>query len=165
MLQTRHILKQMTPRPLFVIRRECLGGKICRVCMEGSAMHGQFAEDSEVVPFARTRSGAAPDAGAQLDQAGQAILQLVGRAAGIADGNRRQALEVAQKISDQLRAAEDRVAELETELTASQERADRAEQWLNRIYGEIEESFLQQGDSRRQASGSPQRSQNTRRAR
>jgi hypothetical protein len=133
--------------------------------MGGSVMRSQFAEDSEVVPFARTRDGAAPDAGAQLDQAGQAILQLVGRAAGIADGNRRQALEVTQKLSDQLRAAEDRVAELETELTASRERADRAEQWLHRIYGEIEESFLQQGDSRRQANGAPQRAQNQRRSR
>jgi hypothetical protein len=71
----------------------------------------------------------------------------------------------AQKLSDQLGAAEAQVAELEAELSASRERAERAEQWLNRIYGEIEERFLQQGDSRRPVNGSPQRSQNQRRSR
>jgi hypothetical protein len=45
--------------------------------MEGSAMHGQFAEDPEVIPFARSREGAAPAASDQLDKAGQTILQLV----------------------------------------------------------------------------------------
>ena len=128
-------------------------------------MHGQFAEAPEVVPFTRSRNGAVPEASDQLDKAGQTILQLVSRAAGIADENSRHALDMAQQLSDQLRAAEDRVAELEAELTASQERCDRAEQWLHRIYGEIEERFLQQDDSRRPMSGSPQRSQNMRRSR
>jgi hypothetical protein len=97
----------------------------------------------------------------QLDKAGQTILQLVAQAAGIADENSRQALGLAQKLSDQLRAAEDRVAELESDLAASQERAERAEQWLHRIYGEIENRFIQQSDSR----GAPQRSQNQRHSR
>ena len=128
-------------------------------------MHGQFPEDPEVIPFARSRDGAAPAASDQLDKAGQTILQLVAQAAGIADENNRHALGMAQKLSDQLRAAEAHVAELEAELTASRERADRAEQWLHRIYGEIEESFLQQAGSRRQGNGAPQRSQNPRRSR
>ena len=38
---------------------------------------------------------------------------------------------MAQKFSDQLRAAEDRIAELETESATYRERADRAEQWLH----------------------------------
>ena len=105
-------------------------------------MHGQFPEDPEVIPFARARNGAAPGADDQLDKAGQTILQLVAQAAGIADDNSRQALGMAQKLSDELRAAEDRVAELETALAAYQERAERAEQWLHRIYGEIEDRFL-----------------------
>jgi hypothetical protein len=133
--------------------------------MEGNVMHGQFAEDPEVIPFARSREGAAPAAGDQLDKAGQTILQLVAQAAGIADENSRHALGMAQKLSDQLRAAEAHVAELEAELNASRERAERAEQWLHRIYGEIEERFLQQSDSRRPMSGAPQRSQNPRRSR
>jgi hypothetical protein len=72
---------------------------------------------------------------------------------------------MAQKLSDQLRAAEDRVAELESELAAYQERAERGEQWLHRVYTEIEDRFLQQGDSRRPMSASPQRAQNQRRSR
>ena len=79
-------------------------------------MHGQFAEAPEVVPFSRSRDGAVPEASDQLDKAGQTILQLVAQAAGIADENSRHALDMAQKLSDQLRAAEDRVAELEAEL-------------------------------------------------
>jgi outer membrane PBP1 activator LpoA protein len=85
-------------------------------------------------------SGTAPNTD-QLDKAGQTILQLVSRAAGIADENGRHALDMAQQLSDQLRAAEDRVAELEAEIAASRERCDRAEQWLHRIYSEIESAF------------------------
>jgi hypothetical protein len=128
-------------------------------------MHSQFAEDPDVIPFARARNAAALGADDQLDKAGQTILQLVAQAAGVADENSRHALGMAQKLSDQLREAENRVAALETELVASQERADRAEQWLHRIYGEIEDRFLQQGDSRRPMSGSPQRAQSQRRSR
>jgi len=73
---------------------------------------------------------------------------LVQRAAGVADENSRHALGMAQKLSDQLRAAEDRNAELETEVTAYQQRAARAEQWLHRVYTEIEDRFLPKGDSR-----------------
>jgi hypothetical protein len=128
-------------------------------------MHGQFAEDSDVVPFTRARNSAAAGTDDQLDKAGQTILQLVAQAAGIADENSRHALGMAQKLSDQLRAAEAHVAALEADLNASRERAERAEQWLHRIYGEIEERFLQQSDSRRPASGAPQRPQNQRRSR
>jgi hypothetical protein len=51
----------------------------------------------------------------QLDKAGQTILQMLHRAAGVAEENSRHALETAQKLSHQLRAAEDRIAELEAE--------------------------------------------------
>jgi hypothetical protein len=86
----------------------------------------------------------------------------IAQAAGIADENSRHALGMAQKLSARRRSP---VAELEADLTASRERADRAEQWLDRIYGEIEERFLQQSDSRRSTSGAPQRPQNQRRSR
>ena len=58
------------------------------------------------------------------------------------------------KFSHQLRAAEDRIAELEAEVGMYQEKADRAEQWLHRVYTEIEDRFLRQGDESR---GTPQR--------
>jgi chromosome segregation ATPase len=128
-------------------------------------MRSQFAEDSDVVPFERARGGACSGSDDQLDKAGQTILQLVAQAAGIADENSRHALGLAQKLSDQLREAESRVSELETELASCRERADRAEEWLHRIYGEIEERFLQQGDSRRPMNGAHQRSQSLKRSR
>jgi hypothetical protein len=83
-------------------------------------MHGQIAggnSESDVIPFARVEKNTT-DGGDQLDTAGRTILQLVQRAAGVADENSRHALGMAQKLSDQLRAAEDRIAELETEVTA-----------------------------------------------
>ena len=47
----------------------------------------------------------------QLDTTGRKILRLVQRAAGVAEENSRHELEMAEKFSDQLRAAEDRFAE------------------------------------------------------
>jgi predicted nucleic acid-binding Zn-ribbon protein len=115
-------------------------------------MHGQIGGDnnvSDVVPFARAAKGAVSGDADQLDKAGQTILQLLHKAAGVAEENSRHALETAQKLSHQLRAAEDRIAELEAEVTAYQERTERAEQWLHRVYTEIEDRFLRQDDGRR----------------
>ena len=111
---------------------------------------------SDVIQLRRGTSEPAND---QLDTAGQTILQLIHRAAGVAEENSRHALEMAQKFSNELRAAEDRVAELEAEVASYRERADRAEQWLHRVYSEIEERFLRQSDARR---GVQQRPQNAR---
>ena len=113
-------------------------------------MHGQIARSKAyVVPFVRTAECSDRSALGQLDQAGQTILQLLRKAAGITEENSRHAVEAAQKLSHQLRAAEDRIAELEAEVTAYQEKADRAEQWLHRIYTEIEDRLLRQDDQRR----------------
>jgi chromosome segregation ATPase len=117
----------------------------------------------EVIQFGRSaQDGRAEHS--QLDKAGQTILELLSKAADAADENSRHALEMAQKLSDQLRAAEDRIADLEAEVTAYQERAERAEQWLHRVYTEIEDRFLQQSDGRRAMGGAP-RPQNARRSR
>ena len=113
-----------------------------------SRLNGQ---EADVIQFGRDGSKRDRD---QLDTAGQTILQLIHRAAGFADENSRRALEMAQKFSHQLRAAEDRIAELEAEVDTYREKADRAEQWLHRVYTEIEDRFLQQTDGRR---GVPQR--------
>ena len=61
---------------------------------------------------------------------------------------------MAQKLSHQLRAAEDRIAELEAEVNIYREKADRAEQWLHRVYTEIEDRFLKESNGQR---GVPQR--------
>jgi hypothetical protein len=118
----------------------------------------------EVDQFARSSQGEQDDHG-KLDKAGEAILRLLNKAAGVAEENSRRAMDIAQKFSDRLRAAEDRVAELEAEAVAHQERAEQAEQWLHRVYTEIEDRFLQQSGSSRAMSGAPQRPQRANRRR
>jgi hypothetical protein len=130
-------------------------------------MHGQIGGDiceSDVIPFARAANSTTGGAD-QLDTAGRTILQLVQRAAGVAEENSRHALGMAQKLSHQLRASEDRIAELEAEVTAYRGRAERAEQWLHRVYTEIEDRFLQQSDGRRAMSEASQRQPNASRSR
>ena len=68
----------------------------------------------------------------QLDRAGQTILKLLHKAAGVAEANSQRALEMAQKFSHQLRAAENRIAELEAEVEIYQEKSERAEWWLHK---------------------------------
>jgi hypothetical protein len=94
-----------------------------------------------VVPFSPTDEGSSSD---QLESAGKSILSLLEKAAGVAEENTRHALVMAEKLANQVRAAEDRIAELQEELLAHRDRADRAEQWLHKVYTEIEERFLRQ---------------------
>ncbi len=121
----------------------------------GSQARGDYGAES-VIPFTPAAKTAAPDGVDQVDRAGQTILGLLHKAAGVAEANSQHALEMAQKLSHQLRAAEDRIVELEAEVENYREKADRAEQWLHRVYTEIEDRFLRQDDGRR---GAPQRRQ------
>jgi methylthioribose-1-phosphate isomerase len=84
----------------------------------------------------------------QLDSAGQTILQLLNKAANVAEQNSKHAIDMAQKLAHELRAAQQRISELEAEVGAYQNQAERAEQWLHKVYTEIEDRFLQQGRSR-----------------
>ena len=105
-----------------------------------------------VIPFGAPSTSGNAD---QLDRAGQTVLQLLNKAAGVAEENSRNAIEIAQGLSHKLRAAEGRIAELEPEAAAYQEQAERAEQWLHRVYTEIEDRFLRQDPNARR--GVPQR--------
>ena len=55
---------------------------------------------------------------------------------------------MAEKLANQVRAAEHRIVELEEEVLAHRDQADRAEQWLHKVYTEIEERFLRQSTAR-----------------
>jgi len=113
----------------------------------------------EVIPFERSAQDERDDNN-QLDKAGQTILQLLSKAADVAEQNSRHAIDTAQQLAHRLRAAEDRISELEAEVAAYREQAERAEQWLHRVYTEIEDRFLRQGGDQR---GTPQRSQGAKR--
>jgi hypothetical protein len=116
----------------------------------GMQSNGGVYESDSVIPFAPAAKNAASDAD-QLDNAGQTILRLLHKAADVAEANSQHALEMAQKLSHQLRAAEDRIAELEAKVQLYQEKADRAEQWLHKVYTEIEERFIRQPEEKRRA--------------
>ena len=131
----------------------------------GSQLSGEYESES-VIPFAPAAKNAAThDSADQLDNAGHTILRLLHKAAGVAEANSQHALEMAQKLSHQLRAAEDRIAELEAEVGIYQDKAERAEQWLHKVYTEIEDRFLRQDNGRRGVPGAPQRTQSVRTSR
>ena len=113
------------------------------------------SHEPNVIPLAPASKSARDDAD-QLDKAGQTILQLLQNAANVAEEDSRRARDMAQKLSHHLHAAEDRIAELEAEVGMYQDKADRAEQWLHRVYTELENRFLRQDDGRR---GAPRRRQ------
>ena len=109
--------------------------------MQGNSMSRGAAMAEAVVPFA-PKSNSKPEAGDQLDRAGQAILGLLHQAASTAEANNQKAIEMAHKLSAQLRAAEDRIRQLEATVRHHEERADRAEKWLYQISMEIEQKFF-----------------------
>ena len=101
-----------------------------------------------VIQLASASKNAAPAGVDRLDSAGQTILQLLNKAANVAEQNSKHAIDVAQKLAHGLRAAQQRISELEAEVVAYQNQAERAGQWLHKVYTEIEDRFLQQGRSR-----------------
>jgi hypothetical protein len=117
------------------------------------------SQTESVIQFAPAARSAGADGVSQLDKAGHMILETLRRAASVAEANSQHAIDVAEKISHHLRAAEDRIAELEAEVGVYQEKAQRAEQWLHTVYTEIEDRFLRQDDDAR---GAPQRRQSAR---
>jgi hypothetical protein len=88
-------------------------------------------QSESVILFAPTARSDSSNGADQLDNAGQTILRLLNKAAGAAEENSRFALDQAQKLSHQLRAAEDRIAALEAETQIYQERRTLAPQNLH----------------------------------
>ena len=123
--------------------------------MSAQMASGKRASTGPEVPFAPAGKTAVQDAVDPLDAAARSTLDLLHRAADLAEENRQRALEVAQKFSVQLRAAENRIKELELDLRYEQERADRAEKWLDKISVEIEQQFFGREESGRVAKATP----------
>jgi hypothetical protein len=78
-----------------------------------------------------------------MDQSGQAVLAMLQKAADLSNDNCDRAMSLAHKLSIQLRAAEDQISQLQAEVGALQDRAVRAETWLQVIQKEIQEKLLQ----------------------
>jgi outer membrane PBP1 activator LpoA protein len=88
----------------------------------------------------------------QLDSAGQTILQLLNKAANVAEQNSKHAIDMAQKLAHELRAAQQRISELEAEVVAYQNQAERAEQWLHKVsIQKLKIAFCSKGKAAREA--------------
>lgn len=99
----------------------------------------------KVVPFAPAMREQRQNEGDPIDRSGQAIVEMLQDAVDVAKQNCERAMDIAHKLSLQLRAAEDRIAQLEGDVRHYQERAARAEKWMNRIHSEIEDRFFKDG--------------------
>jgi outer membrane PBP1 activator LpoA protein len=117
-----------------------------RIPYDGSSRGLAMAayQSESVVQFASAAKSTTSAGVDQLDSAGQTILQLLNKAANVAEQNSKQAIDMAQKLAHELRAAQQRISELEAEVVAYQNQAERAEQWLHKVYTEIEARFLRQ---------------------
>jgi hypothetical protein len=92
--------------------------------------------------------------GAAIDESGRSIVVLLGRAADNAKDECVRAMNLAHKLTFQLRAAEERardaeqrMQELETQVAHFRDRALRAEDWLRHIQTEVEQAFFGNGQS------------------
>jgi hypothetical protein len=103
-------------------------------------------KSATIVPLAPIAKGQT-DANIVADDSGRAILALLQKAAAMAKEDCARAMDLAHKLSSQLRAAEERARELEVEAAHFRDRAARAEEWLLRIHNEVENSFFQKNDS------------------
>ena len=99
----------------------------------------------KVIPFAPSPRDQRPDEGDPIDRSGHAIVGMLQEAVQVAKQNCERAMDIAHKLSLQLRAAEDRIAQLEGDVRHYQERAARAEKWMHRIHSEIEDRFFKNG--------------------
>jgi hypothetical protein len=76
------------------------------------------------------------------DDAGNGIIALLHKAAESAKEDCARAMDLAHKLTFQLRAAEERARELEAEANHFRDRAATAENWLVVIHDEVEQTFF-----------------------
>ena len=102
----------------------------------------------KVIPFAPAEKEVPRNDVDPVDRSGDAIIALLEKAAQTADDDCKRAMDLAHKLSIQLRATEDRATQLQAHLDYFQDRAMRAENWMARIYKEIEEKLMNQKAAR-----------------
>jgi hypothetical protein len=90
-----------------------------------------------------------------VDQAGHRIIALLREAADAFAENAERAMTMAHKASMELRAAEDRIVQLEAEVELFRDRATRAEGWLEAIKQEIENKLIASMEANRSEPSAP----------
>ena len=104
-------------------------------------MRVQKGEIASVVAF--TPQKGAPAATRVADNAGEHIVALVQQASNRAKADCERAMDLAHRVSSELRAAEERARAFEEEANYFRDRAARAEEWLVRIESELQQTFFQ----------------------
>jgi hypothetical protein len=94
-----------------------------------------------IVPFAPAPKGQ-HDTGIAADDSGRTIVAMLQKAADMANEDCKRAMDLAHKLSFQLRASEERLRDAEAEAAHFRDRAARAEAWLVRIHNEVEQMFF-----------------------
>src|SRR6202049_778565 len=84
-----------------------------------------------------------PDVTMVADDAGRGIVARVQKAADLAKADCTRAMNLAHRLSSELRAAEERAREFEAEANYFRDRAAHAEEWLVRIHTEVQQTFFQ----------------------
>ena len=88
-----------------------------------------------------------PDSTMMTDDAGQQVIALVQKASEMAKADCQRAIDLADRVSSELRAAEERARAFEQEANYFRDRAARAEEWLARIEGEVQQAFFRNKNS------------------
>ena len=100
----------------------------------------QTSETRAVVAFGPKKGR--PDSAMMTDDAGQHVIALVQKASDMAKADCQRAIDLADRVSSELRAAEERARAFEQEANYFRDRAARAEEWLARIEGEVQQAFF-----------------------
>jgi hypothetical protein len=98
-----------------------------------------------IVPFAPMPKGQV-EGNIVVDDSGRAIVALLQKAAEMAKDDCARAMDLAHKLSFQLRVAEETARKLEEGVAHFRDRATRAEAWLLRIHDEVKHTFFQKKD-------------------
>src|ERR1700674_2609258 len=89
-----------------------------------------------------------PDASMVGADDGHGIVALVQKAADLAKTDCNRAMDLAHRLSSELRAAEERAREFEAQANYFRDRAAHAEEWLVRIRREVQETFFEAKEQR-----------------
>ena len=88
-----------------------------------------------------------PNATMVADDAGRGIVALVQKAADLAKADCNRAMDLAHRLSSELRAAEERAREFEAQANYFRDRAAHAEEWLVRFAVKSRRHSLKQRSS------------------
>jgi hypothetical protein len=106
-------------------------------------MSRQATDNSDsIIPFAPTPKPQ-PESNIVADDSGRTIIALLQEAAQMAKDDCSRAMDIAHKLSFEVRSAEERAREAQAEAAHFRDRATRAEAWMLRIREEVEQTFFQ----------------------